>query len=212
MHAKRPALEPPARGGRRRMTVAGRYPNAPVGERCTVLPNAARNHHQRKIKFIRRLCMKGSTKVLEALNEALSEELTAINQYMLHSEMCENWGYGKLSGLIKKHSIDEMKHAEKIIERILFLDGTPNLSKYHKLNIGQTVPAMIQNDLNLELQAVAMYNRLAAIAVEEKDNGTAELFKKLLQDEEGHVDGLEEQLGLIKELGIQNYLVVQTGK
>jgi len=156
--------------------------------------------------------MKGSTKVLEALNEALSEELTAINQYMLHSEMCENWGYGKLAGFIKKESIDEMKHAEKIIERILFLDGAPNLSKYHKLNIGQTVPAMMQNDLNLELQAVAMYNKLAAIAVEEKDNGTAELFKKLLQDEEGHVDGLEEQRSLIKELGIQNYLVVQTGK
>jgi len=156
--------------------------------------------------------MKGSTKVLEALNEALSEELTAINQYMLHSEMCENWGYGKLSGFIKKESIDEMKHAEKLIERILFLDGIPNLSKYQKLNIGKTVPAMLQNDLNLELQAVAMYNKLMAIAREEKDNGTAELFKKLLQDEEGHVDGLEEQLGMIKDLGIQNYLIVQTGK
>ena len=156
--------------------------------------------------------MKGSTKVLEALNEALSEELTAINQYMLHSEMCENWGYGKLSGFIKKESIDEMKHAEKLIERILFLDGIPNLSKYQKLNIGKTVPAMLQNDLNLELQAVAMYNKLMAIAREEKDNGTAELFKKLLQDEEGHVDGLEEQLGMIKDLGVQNYLIVQTGK
>ncbi len=156
--------------------------------------------------------MKGSAKVLEALNEALSEELTAINQYMLHSEMCENWGYDKLSGFIKKESMDEMKHAEKLIERILFLDGAPNLTKYQKLNIGKTVPAMLQNDLNLELQAVAMYNNLMAIAREEKDNGTAELFKKLLQDEEGHVDGLEEQLGMIKDLGIQNYLIVQTGK
>jgi bacterioferritin len=156
--------------------------------------------------------MKGTKKVLEALNDALSEELTAINQYMLHSEMCENWGYDKLAGFIKKESIDEMKHAEQLIERILFLDGTPNMSKYRKLNIGSTVPVMMGNDLGLELEAVAMYNALIAVAVEEKDNGTAELFKKLLKDEEGHVDGIEEQLSLIKELGLQNYLVVQAGK
>ena len=156
--------------------------------------------------------MKGSKKVIEALNEALSEELTAINQYILHSEMCETWGYGKLSALIKKASIDEMKHAEHLIERILFLDGAPTLTKYGKLNIGQKVPQMLENDLDLELGAIAMYNSLIAVASAEKDNGTAELFKKLLQDEEGHVDNIEEQLSLIKELGIQNYLVVQAGK
>jgi bacterioferritin len=156
--------------------------------------------------------MKGNQKVIEALNEALSEELTAINQYILHAEMCENWGYGKLSAFIKKESIDEMKHAEKIIERILFLDGIPNMTKYQKLKIGQTVPEMIDNDLQLELGAVAMYNRHIATAVEAKDQGTAELFKNLLKDEEAHVDGLEEQKTLMQDLGLANYLIVQTGK
>lgn len=156
--------------------------------------------------------MKGNDKVLEALNEALSEELTAINQYILHSEMCENWGFDKLSAFIKKESIDEMKHAEKIIERILFLDGIPNMAKYQKLHIGATVPEMLQNDLNLELKAVEMYNQLIATAIGAKDNGTAELFKNLLKDEEDHVDGLEEQLDMIKAMGLSSYLVVQSGK
>ena len=156
--------------------------------------------------------MKGNKKVLEGLNEALSEELTAINQYILHSEMCENWGYDKLAAFIKKESIDEMKHAEALIERILFLEGAPMMTKYRKLNIGQTVPDMIRNDLALEYEAVSMYNNLIEVAVDAKDNGTAELLKKLLKDEEAHVDGLEEQEGLIKELGLANYLVVQTGK
>jgi bacterioferritin len=156
--------------------------------------------------------MKGNAKVLEVLNEALSEELTAINQYILHSEMCENWGFDKLASLIKKESIDEMKHAELLIERTLFLDGTPNMTKYRKLNIGATVPAMIENDLNLEYEAVEMYNRLIEVSVAAKDNGSAELFKKLLKDEEGHVDGLEEQLDQIKAMGLENYLVAQTGK
>ncbi len=156
--------------------------------------------------------MKGNAKVLEALNEALSEELTAINQYILHSEMCENWGYDRLAAFIKKESIDEMKHAETIIERILFLDGMPNMSKYQKINIGQTVPAMLDNDLRLELNAVEMYNRLIVTAIGAKDNGTAELFKKLLKDEEDHVDGLEEQLNQIDGMGLQNYLAVQTTK
>jgi bacterioferritin len=156
--------------------------------------------------------MKGNSKVLEVLNDALSEELTAINQYMLHSEMCESWGYDKLSALIKKQSMDEMKHAEHIIERILFLEGMPNLSKYRKLNIGGAVPEMIDNDLRLELDAVAMYNKLIGVAIEAHDNGTAELLKKLLKDEEGHVDSLEEQQTLIKEIGLQNYLAAQVGK
>jgi bacterioferritin len=156
--------------------------------------------------------MKGNKKVIDALNEALSEELTAINQYFLHAEMCEDWGYGKLSSFIKKESIDEMKHAEKLIERILFLDGSPNMSKYHKINIGQTVPEMVKNDLQLEYGAVAMYNRLAKIAVSADDHGTAQLFKQLLKDEESHVDGLEEQLNMIKDMGLQNYLVLQAGE
>jgi len=156
--------------------------------------------------------MKGNKKVLEALNEALSEELTAINQYMLHSEMCENWGFDKLAAFIKKESIDEMKHAEQLMERILFLDGTPNMIKYRKLNIGASVPEMIENDLKLELEAVAMYNNLTAVAVEEKDNGTAELLKKLLRDEEDHVDGLEEQQTRIKGMGLENYLAFQSAK
>ncbi len=156
--------------------------------------------------------MKGNKKVIEVLNEALSEELTAINQYMVHSEMCENWGYGKLGSFIKKESIDEMKHAEQLIERILFLEGVPVMNKYHKLNIGQTVPEMIGNDLALELDAVAMYNGMIAAATDAKDNGTAELFKKLLKDEEAHVDGLEEQQDLIKGMGLENYLALQAGK
>jgi bacterioferritin len=156
--------------------------------------------------------MKGNQKVIAGLNEALSEELTAINQYFLHAEMCESWGFARLSGTEKKQSIDEMKHAEQIIERILFLDGAPNMAKYHKLNIGKTVPEMLASDLKLELEAVGMYNRLVAEAVEANDNGSAELFKKLLKDEEAHVDELEEQLSRIEAMGLQNYLALQTHK
>lgn len=154
--------------------------------------------------------MKGDPKVIDALNEALKEEMTAINQYFLHSEMCENWGYKKLSGLIKKQSIDEMKHAEELIERILFFDGRPNMASTLPINIGKIVPEMIENDLKLEIGAVAMYNRLVKVAAEANDQGTVELLKKLLQDEEGHVDSLEEQAGKIKDMGLQVYLSVQS--
>jgi bacterioferritin len=153
--------------------------------------------------------MKGNADVIKGLNEALSEELTAINQYFLHAEMCESWGYKKLSGYIKKESIDEMKHAEALVERILFLEGTPNMSKYQKLNVGQTVPEMIQNDLQVEYGAVEMYNRIIDVAAKKNDQGTVELLKKLLKDEEAHVDGLEEEAGKIKDLGLQIYLSVQ---
>lgn len=156
--------------------------------------------------------MKGNHKVLELLNEALSEELTAINQYIVHAEMCENWGYSKLAAYIKKESIDEMKHAESLIERILFLDGIPNMTKYRKLNVGQSVPEMIENDLRLELDAVEMYNKSIASAVDLHDQGSAELLKRLLKDEEGHVDGLEEHQTMIKDMGLATYLVVQSGK
>jgi bacterioferritin len=155
------------------------------------------------------LKMKGDVQVLESLNEALSEELTAINQYFVHAEMCENWGYKKLAAFIKKQSIDEMKHAEALIERILFLDGTPYMNQSSKLNIGKTVPDMIQNDLKLELGAVAMYNRIIEVANKKNDFGTAELLKKILKDEESHVDGLEEQTDGIRDMGLQVYLSVQ---
>lgn len=154
--------------------------------------------------------MKGDPKVIDALNEALKEEMTAINQYFLHSEICENWGYAKLASFIKKESIDEMKHAEDLIERILFLDGRPNMSSNLSINIGKNVPEIIENDLNLETGAVAMYNRFIKIASEAGDQGTVELLKKLLQDEEVHVDGLEEQVGKINDMGLQVYLSVQS--
>jgi bacterioferritin len=153
--------------------------------------------------------MKGNTDILELLNEALSEELTAINQYFLHSEMCENWGYKKQSAASKKQAIDEMKHAEVLIERILFLEGRPNLSKYQMLTIGQAVPEMIANDLKLEYGAVTLYNRIIETATKKNDQGTAELLKKILKDEEAHVDGLEEMQDRIKDMGVQIYLSTQ---
>ena len=156
--------------------------------------------------------MKGKDKVLKALNEALSEELTAVNQYFLHAEMCESWGYRNLSALIKKESIDEMKHAEALIERILFLEGSPNMTNYQKLNIGKNVPDMITNDMALEISAVAMYNKLIGTCVREEDHGTAELLKRILKDEEGHIDQIEEQDQLIKDMGLENYLAIQLRK
>ncbi len=153
--------------------------------------------------------MKGNAEVIKSLNEALTEELAAISQYFLHAEMCENWGYKKLAALNKKQSIDEMKHAEELIERILFLDGIPIMTNPQKLNIGKAVPEMLKNDLKLELSAVAMYNRFVDLATKKNDQGTVELLKKLLQDEEGHVDALEEQLDQIKDMGIQTYLGFQ---
>jgi bacterioferritin len=153
--------------------------------------------------------MKGNAEIIELLNEALSEELTAVNQYFLHSEMCENWGYKKQSAASKKQAIDEMKHAEILIERILFLEGKPNLSKYQKLTIGQTVPDMIANDLKLEVGAVALYNKIIDAAAQKNDQGTADLLKKVLKDEESHVDGLEEMQDKIRDMGVQIYLSVQ---
>jgi bacterioferritin len=153
--------------------------------------------------------MQGNPKVVAKLQEALKEELTAINQYFLHAEMCENWGYDKLGGFIKKQSIDEMKHAEELIERILFLDGSPSLTELLSLNIGQNVKAQFENDLKLETGAVGMYNEAIRICREEGDNASADLFEKLLKDEEQHVDWLEEQLHQIKEIGYERYLSQQ---
>jgi bacterioferritin len=152
--------------------------------------------------------MKGNPKVIEQLNRALREELTAINQYFVHAEMCENWGYDKLGKYIKKQSIDEMKHAEKIMERIFFLDGTPSMEPL-ALTIGSNVKAMIQSDLKLEIDAVALYNEAVRIAFENQDNGSRDLFVTLLKDEEEHVDWLETQLHQIEEIGYERYLTTQ---
>jgi bacterioferritin len=155
--------------------------------------------------------MRGSPKVLEELNKALREELTAINQYFLHAEMCENWGYEKLSEYIKRQSIGEMKHAESLVERILFLDGTPSM-KPLELTVGKNVREMLQSDLDLEISAVKEYNQAIQVAVAEKDNGSRDLFVQLLKDEEDHVDWLEAQIHMIKELGYERYLTMQMGK
>lgn len=136
--------------------------------------------------------------------------MTAINQYFLHAEMCENWGYHKLSAYIKKQSIGEMKHAEALLERILFLDGIP-VMKPLDLAVGGTVREMIQSDLRLELSAVKQYNAAIQIATEQKDNGSRDLLVTLLKDEEEHVDWLEAQVHQIEELGYERYLTMQLG-
>jgi bacterioferritin len=153
--------------------------------------------------------MRGNPKVIAALNEALREELMAINQYFLHAEMCENWKYVRLAAHIKKESIDEMKHAEALIERILFLDGTPNLTEPMQLTVGGNVQAQLESDLKLEIDAVAMYNRFVGLARDEGDNASRDLFERLLKDEEGHVDWLEAQVHQIRELGYERYLSQQ---
>ena len=155
--------------------------------------------------------MKGNAKVLAELNKALQEELTAINQYFLHAELCENWGYHRLSNYIKKQSIDEMKHAEKLIERVLFLDGSPAMEPL-KLTVGASVREAVESDLKLEISAVAQYNEAVRIATEQHDNGSRDLFVQLLKDEEEHVDWLEAQLHQMEEMGYERYLSMQLGK
>jgi bacterioferritin len=149
--------------------------------------------------------MKGNDAVIAKLNEALREELTAINQYFVHAEMCHNWGYHRLGNYIKKQSIGEMKHAEEILERILFLDGIPQMAPL-PLTIGADVRAQIENDLKLELNATVMYNASVKLARDSGDNGSADLFERLLKDEEEHVDFLEAQVHQIQQLGYERYL------
>lgn len=153
--------------------------------------------------------MKGDSKVIECLNTVLKAELTAINQYFLHAEMCENWGYEKLAKHTRKESIEEMVHAEKLMERILYLDGTPNMSDYFKINIGTNVEQQFKNDLQLEYDAVKRLNDFIVIAGNAADYGSRQLFESILQDEEEHIDYLEAQLHAIEEMGIQNYLSQQ---
>jgi bacterioferritin len=153
--------------------------------------------------------MKGDAKVIELLNAQLKNELTAINQYFLHAEMCHNWGYHRLGDYIKKQSIDEMKHAEELIERILFLDATPSMDLMD-LNVGTSVKEQLEADLQLEVNAVAMYNKAIQISRDAGDDTSRDLFSKLLRDEEAHVDWLEAQMHQIKEIGYERYLSNQT--
>jgi bacterioferritin len=155
--------------------------------------------------------MKGNPKVIEQLNHALREELTAINQYFIHAEMCENWGYDRLAKQIKMRSIAEMKHAESLIERVLFLDGAPSMEPL-ALSIGKNVKEMAESDHKAEVEAIALYNEAARIAAEEKDNGSRDLFIRLLKVEEEHLDELEIELHQIAELGYERYLTTQTSE
>jgi bacterioferritin len=154
--------------------------------------------------------MQGNEKVIEHLNARLADELTAVNQYMVHAEMCDNWGYERLHGAIQKRAIDEMKHAERLIGRILFLEGRPTVSQVNTIEIGAEVEQMLRNDRKAEAGAVKDYNADIRLAAELGDNGTRELFESILTDEEKHIDWIEAQLDQIKQMGIQNYLVEQT--
>lgn len=153
--------------------------------------------------------MKGNEKIIKRLNELLADELTAIGQYFVHSEMCANWGYTKLHDAIKKRAIDEMKHAERLIERILFLEGTPDVSGMQKVLLGNDVEQQFNNDHDAEIEANRSYNDSIGLCFETGDNGSMELLKSILMDEEKHLDWLETQIGLIKQIGSKNYLIEQ---
>ncbi|MFA5297320.1 MAG: bacterioferritin [Lutibacter sp.] len=154
--------------------------------------------------------MKGNARLITVLNSLLADELTAINQYMVHSEMCENWGYGKLHSAIRKQAMDEMKHAEWLIERIIFLDGSPTVSKLNAIKIGKTVPEIIKNDSDDELNAILAYNDAIKLAREVGDQMSADLLTKILGMEEGHADWAEIQKAQMDQMGIENYLINQT--
>jgi len=151
--------------------------------------------------------MKGNDKVIETLNVQLADELTAVNQYMVHSEMCSNWGYERLHKAIEKRAIDEMRHAEKLIGRIIFLEGMPIVSNLNKITIGPDVQTQLKNDWNAEAGAVKTYNDAIRLAVQVGDNGTRELLDSILKDEEDHIDWLEAQIDQVAQMGLQNYLV-----
>jgi len=155
--------------------------------------------------------MKGNDKIIEHLNARLAEELTAINQYMVHAEMCDNWQYKKLDAIIQKRAIDEMKHAEKLIARILFLDGRPIVSNLNKMHIGAEVPDMHKNDHSAEEDAIKGYNETIGLAAQVGDNGTRDMLVDILKEEEDHLDLLEAQLDQINQMGLQNYLTEQLG-
>lgn len=150
--------------------------------------------------------MKGDAEVIKVLGSVLTAELTSINQYFLHAEMCENWHYKGLAARIRKEAIDEMKHAEKLIERILYLDGMPDVQSYSPIRIGKDIPQMYANDLALEQEAVKRLNDGITTCVQRGDNGSRELLVSILQDEEEHIDWIEAQIHQIQAMGLQNYL------
>ncbi len=153
--------------------------------------------------------MQGNERVLAKLNELLADELTAINQYMVHAEMCDNWGYGKLEEAIEARAVEEMRHAEKLIARILFFEGRPIVSNLNPIHIGAEVAAQHKNDWNAERGAIQSYNEAIRLAVEVGDNGTRELLESILTDEEDHIDWIEVQQDQIAQVGIENYLSQQ---
>lgn len=154
--------------------------------------------------------MKGSDKVIEQLNEVLTAELTAINQYFIHAKMCKDWGYKRLGDRIYHESIDEMKHADELIERILFLQGVPNVQRYHKITVGETVKEQLELDLKMEYDAVERFRNAIKISRDqERDETSALMLEKMLASEEEHVDWIETQLELIKQVGLENYLSQQ---
>lgn len=153
--------------------------------------------------------MKGNDNVIRILNDLLTNELTAINQYFIHSKMCANWGFTKLAGRIRLESIDEMKHADEVITRILYLEGVPNLQRYNKLHVGETVKEQLESDLKLEYAAIKFLNEGIDAARAAGDNGSEDLMRRILVGEEEHTDWLEAQLELIRQVGDQNYLAQQ---
>ena len=153
--------------------------------------------------------MKGNDEVVEVLQDVLCAELTAINQYFIHARMNQNWGYKKLAAFIQKESIEEMRHAQEVIDRILYFDGVPNMQKYMKINVGKTVPEQFKLDVAVEYDAVARLNKGIELTRAQGDNGTRALLETILKDEEEHIDWLEAQLGMVEEIGAQNYLAQQ---
>jgi len=153
--------------------------------------------------------VKGNKKVIELLNDVLTGELTSVNQYFLHAKMCRHWGYLRLAAVNHKESIGEMKHADELIERILYLEGLPNLQRLYKVRVGETVPEQLRADRDTEVEAVARLNKGIALCVEVGDNGSRELLARILTSEEEHLDWLETQLGLVATLGETDYLAQQ---
>ncbi len=153
--------------------------------------------------------MKGDPQIIDLLNEVLTSELTSVNQYFLHAKMCRNWGYNRLAEIDRKESVGEMKHADELIERILFLEGLPNLQRLFKVQVGESVPEQLALDRDTEVQAIGRLNRGIALCVQLGDNGSRELLERILVGEEEHLDWLETQLGLIATLGEQPYLAEQ---
>ncbi|HZR80017.1 MAG TPA: bacterioferritin [Candidatus Binatia bacterium] len=153
--------------------------------------------------------MKGDAKLIEALNQLLTGELTGVNQYFIHSRMCRNWGYERLAKKNYDESIGEMKHADELIERILYMEGLPNMQRYNKVRVGESVPEQLKLDRELEVEAIALMNKTIELAVSVHDNGTRELVEKMLRSEEEHLDWLETQLSLVAHLGEKMYLAEQ---